>query len=125
MATGTCSDAEKEILQEQAAAASPPPLYSLPDPTAEAAWLPFLGPTGQLLKASSRDAILQPLIFPEAPKQDLSHFLESSNDVPIPCLLCEQTFDSGTKARDAWLHHLLTTHKVVVHRVEDICSVKW
>ena len=125
-ATGERGGADKEILQTQAAAVSPPPLYRVPNPTAEPpAWLPFSGPASLLLGGSSRDAILQPLTFPEASKQDLSHFLESSSDVPIPCLLCEQTFDGGIKARDVWLRHLLTTHKVVIHRTEDICSLKW
>lgn len=133
-ATAT-SGSEETVVQEQATAtASVTTLCSLSDPSSHAseaaAWLPFPSPSMSGLftrKTSSRDAILQPLTFPEAMKQDLSYFLDPSKDVPVPCMLCEQAFDyrTGATAQGAWLHHLLTVHKVVVHRVEDICSLKW
>lgn len=28
-------------------------------------------------------------------------------------------------SKDQWLRHLLLEHKIVVHRVSDICSLKW
>jgi hypothetical protein len=125
-------------------------------------------------------AILQPLSFPEIPKEDLSLFTDPSKDQPIYCLVCDQTFSSsdcdslsrseqaqhlGTKLqeghsdmavalkddkkdmveswegpgerekeesavtqlqpKDEWLRHLLLEHKIVIHRVSEICSLKW
>ena len=29
------------------------------------------------------------------------------------------------QAKDEWLRHMLLEHKIVVHRVSDICSLKW
>lgn len=132
--TATSGSEETDVKEQANATASVTTLYNLSDPSSHAskaaAWLPFpsLSMSGLFTrKTTSRDAILQPLTFPEALKQDLSYFLDPSKDVPVPCMLCEQTFDyhTGATAQDAWLHHLLTVHKVVVHRVEDICSLKW
>ena len=132
--------------------------------------------------------ILQPLSFPETPKEDLSLFTDPSKDQPIYCLICDQTFscsncDSLRKSehlsglaqnlvlsepkvghsnvggaskannkdvsesgegekrvreieeskvlqlqpncKDEWLRHLLLEHKIVIHRVSEICSLKW
>ena len=128
-------------------------------------------------------AILQPLSFPETPKEDLSLFTDPSKDQPICCLICDQTFSSkdcdsseprqqtqddvvlsesalekelsvdvalkvdkkeevesgereervrgkeGSKVtlqpKDEWLRHLLLEHKIVIHQVSEICSLKW
>ena len=111
-------------------------------------------------------AILQPLSFPETPKEDLSLFTDPSKDQPIYCLICDQTFSSrdcdseerksdrpvgvalekeevesrereervrekeeskalSLQPKDEWLRHMLLDHKIVVHQVSEICSLKW
>ena len=74
-----------------------------------------------------RDAILEPLVFPEESsvslERDGSCFLDPSKAVPIPCMVCDASF-AGEKAREEALHHLLVEHKVVVHRANDICCFK-
>ena len=126
--------------------------------------------------STRNSAILQPLSFPEAPKRDLSLFMDPVKDQPIHCLICDQTFfhkdskqsregmslmpsetDEGRQSdldgrvnvkpvglagreervreknkevlnlepKDEWLRHLLLEHKIVVHQVSDICSLKW
>lgn len=128
--------------------------------------------------ASSNPAILKPLSFPVAPKNDFSLFTDPSKDQPIYCFICDQMFYSRSSrddelgeddqdfeqsktsvegqssderidmkqevsfgredkvrgerkdvlnlgSKDEWLRHLLLEHKIVVHRVSDICSLKW
>ena len=125
--------------------------------------------------ASRNPAILKPLSFPEAPKNDLSLFTDPSKDQPIYCFICDRMFYSSRDdelsrydkdfersktsverqssderidmkqegsfgredevrekkdvpnlgSKDEWLRHLLLEHKIVVHRVADICSLKW
>lgn len=127
--------------------------------------------------------ILQPLSFPEPPKEDLSLFTDPSKDQPIYCLICERIFsssgsndkrshcitgptttekkksdanvglsltvdslhqeivseekeESGKRRdknsrvlnlppKDEWLRHMLLEHKIVIHRVSEIFSLKW
>ena len=74
-----------------------------------------------------RDAILEPLAFPEESLASLgrnsSCFLDPSKAIPIPCMVCDVSF-GGEKAQEEILRHLLVEHKVVVHRVSDICCLK-
>ena len=50
-------------------------------------YLPLLGP-----KTKARDVVLEPLRFPDAPKLDLSCFLDPKKDLPILCMVCDETF---------------------------------
>lgn len=127
--------------------------------------------------------ILQPLSFPETPKEDLSLFTDPNKDQPICCLICDQIFSSrdidssksectqnmmqsetvesksdtvmvlnsdkkeevgngeeeervkeknkeglngklNLQPKDEWLRHLLLGHKIVIHQVSEICSLK-
>ena len=125
--------------------------------------------------ASRNPAILKPLSFPVAPKNDFSLFTDPSKDQPIYCFICDRMFYSSRDdelsrdgqnlersktsierqssderidmkqegsfgredkvrekkdvpnlgSKDEWLRHLLLEHRIVVHRVSDICSLKW
>ena len=70
-----------------------------------------------------RDRVLRPLAFPEL-KADLSCFYNERKDVPIPCLLCKEQF-AGEKAREEFLQHSFSAHKIVIDRTCDIVSFKW
>lgn len=69
------------------------------------------------------DQISGPLFFPEE-KEDLSCFYDPAKDTPIPCLVCSELF-SGDKAREEFLQHLFSSHKIVVHKTSDITSLRW
>ena len=76
-----------------------------------------------------RSAALKPLLFPEPDKQDRSHLLWRSRDLPLPCVLCEGVFGEGEGggwegARDKLLRHLLQDHCIVVHQVDHIASLR-
>lgn len=94
--------------------------------------------------------LLQPLLFPEKQK-DKAYFYDQKSDTPIPCLLCNHEFnddkdDDSTEelqqsnapkcnslqsARQKFLHHLVTEHKLVINcitktnHISDIASFKW
>lgn len=82
----------------------------------------FLFPS--LAQQRAKDTLLQPLLFPEEPKQDLSCFLGPAKDSPLPCVVCDASFSDG-RAKDELLRHLLTVHKIVVNKVTEIASMKW
>ena len=84
-----------------------------------------------------RSAALKPLLFPEPHREDRSHLLRRSRDLPLPCVLCDRCFgESGSegeeeeeggrweRGRDALLCHFLDDHCIVVHQVEYIASLR-
>ena len=73
-----------------------------------------------MAEKDSGGGALQPLFLPET-KRDLSCFYDESKDLPIPCLVCEETFTGSNQ----YLQHLLTYHKIVIHNTSDIASYKW
>ena len=97
---------------------------------------PEFGPVWPLPPPThQRSAALKPLLFPEPPtKEDRSHLLHRSRDLPLPCVLCEQSFGACVKegeggggwdgARDQLLRHLLEAHSIIVHEVSHIASLR-
>ena len=75
------------------------------------------------LTSERRDRVLRPLNLPVF-KADLSCFYDEGKDAPIPCLRCEEQF-AGEKAREEFLRHLFTGHKIVVGKTCDVASFKW
>ena len=81
-----------------------------------------------------RSAALKPLLFPEPTKEDKSHLLRRSRDLPLPCVLCDRCFGEGgeeeeeegrwERVRDALLRHFLEDHCIVIHQVENIASLR-
>lgn len=79
---------------------------------------------------------LKPLSFPET-ETDLSCYYNPNSDIPIPCMLCDCTFNKtsipkeskedaiGKLCRDTYLQHLFKEHKLVIHKTSDITSFRW
>lgn len=101
--------------------------------------VPEFGPVWPLPPPSHhRSAALKPLLFPEPAKEDRSYLLRRSRDLPLPCVLCEQSFGDGVKegcervgeggvwegARDQLLRHLVEDHAIVIHQVAHIASLR-
>ena len=75
------------------------------------------------LSETIKDRFLKPLLFPEV-QRDTKSFYDEKHDIPIPCLQCDVVFDDA-QARETFLQHSFTKHKIVIHRVCDIVSYKW
>ena len=75
------------------------------------------------LSETIKDRFLKPLLFPEV-QRDTRSFYDEKHDIPIPCLQCDVVFDDA-QARETFLQHSFTKHKIVIHRVCDIVSYKW
>ena len=80
-----------------------------------------------------RNAALQPLLFVEpAQEEELSCYLSRARDLPLPCVFCEKRFGEGCdgegvkweSVRDQLLCHLLEVHKIVIHEVAQIASLR-
>lgn len=89
---------------------------------------------------------LQPLTFPERTVDIPSCFISEEFDFPIYCFVCSAVFTSerlattsdlspsittsdpsplvGLSPREKWLRHLLIEHKIVVHNVHQLASLK-
>lgn len=95
---------------------------------------PEFGPVWPLSRpmAQRNSAALRPLVFtdPAPEPQDRSVYLHRSRDLPLPCVMCEQCFGTTVgeggweSARDQLLQHLLEAHKIVVHQVSLIASLR-
>ncbi len=87
--------------------------------------------------SSSCSSSLKPLSFPEV-ERDMRCYYNANHDVPIPCMLCEETFNSnnsneictaakpdyGDLSRQLFIQHLFKEHKIVIHRISDIASYR-
>ena len=74
----------------------------------------------------SHEFILKPLFFPENEVEGREAdycLLGGLHDVPITCLTCERRFNAPSTAKDEFLKHLLEEHKIVIHKVHQVCSL--
>lgn len=109
---------------------------------------PEFGPVWPISRPQRSGAALRPLLFSESvpDPQDRSVYLHRSRDLPLPCVVCEQSFGAAVKeeasesgreersesgreggwesARDQLLQHLLEAHKIVIHQVSLIASLR-
>ena len=95
-----------------------------------------IGQVSSSCSSSSCSSSLKPLSFPEV-ERDLRCYYDANYDVPIPCMLCETTFDVNTEhskeaaakledhgdlSRQLFIQHLFKEHKMVIHRISDIAN---
>ena len=71
--------------------------------------------------------MLAPLYFPEEIsilKEDQYCLIDRLKDIPLPCLVCEETLNNPESAREDFLKHLLEEHRIVIHNANVISSMK-
>ena len=101
---------------------------------------PEFEPVWPLSRPQRSGACLRPLVFsePVPDPQDRSVYLHRSRDLPLRCVMCEQCFGAAVReeaseggreggwesARDQLLQHLLEVHKIVIHQVSLIASLR-
>ena len=79
----------------------------------------------RVIAFDSHEFILKPLFFPENEVEGREAdycLLGGLHDVPIMCLMCERQFNAPSTAKDEFLKHLLEEHKIVIHKVHQVCS---